>query len=222
MTEQTATLEATYAELQIRAAVVMLKVGGIICFPTDTLYALGADAFNAEAVARVFRAKGRDEDQGLPVLLSDAEQLRQVAIDIPDSAWKLASRYWPGALTMVVRRSPNLPDIVSGGAKTVAVRVPAHPIAREIIRELGRPVIGTSANRTGASDSLTMQDVNDDLGPWLDYTVGEGAIPAGQPSTIVDLTQARPHVLREGAVPSKDVIAAIAAPLPQGQAGSPG
>ena len=156
MTEQTATLEATYAELQIRAAVVMLKVGGIICFPTDTLYALGADAFNAEAVARVFRAKGRDEDQGLPVLLSDAEQLRQVAIDIPDSAWKLARRYWPGALTMVVRRSPNLPDIVSGGAKTVAVRVPAHPIAREIIRELGRPVIGTSANRTGASDSLTM------------------------------------------------------------------
>ena len=222
MTEQTATIEATYAELQIRAAIVMLKVGGIICFPTDTLYALGADAFNAEAVLRVFHAKGRDEDQGLPVLLSDAEQLHQVAIDIPESAWKLASRYWPGALTMVVRRSPDLPDIVSGGARTVAVRVPDHPIARQIIKELGRPVIGTSANRTGAPDSRTMQDVINDLGPWLDYTVGEGTLPAGQPSTIVDLTQARPHVLREGAVSSEDVIAAIAAPLPQGHAGSPG
>ena len=221
MTEQTATIEATYAELQIHAAVVMLKVGGIISFPTDTLYALGADAFNAEAVLRVFQAKGRDKDQGLPVLLSGAEQLHQVAIDIPESAWKLASRYWPGALTMVVRRSPDLPDIVSGGAKTVAVRVPDHPIARQIIEELGRPVIGTSANRTGAKDLRTMQDVISDLGPWLDYTVGEGTLPAGKPSTIVDLTQDRPHVLREGAVPSEDVIAAIAAPLPQGHAGFP-
>ncbi len=216
MTEHTVTSEATEREgdsdLQIRAAVVMLRVGGIICFPTDTLYALSADAFDPEAVERIYRAKGRDHGQGLPVLLADAVQLNQVAINIPDSAWKLARRYWPGALTMVVQRSPDLPDIVSGGATTVAVRVPAHPIARQLISELGRPVIGTSANRAGSPDARSLQDVLDELGPWLDYAVGEGTLPAGQPSTIVDLTTSRPQVLREGAIPSGEVMAAIAEP----------
>lgn len=214
MTDQTvvdeAEVQARDPELQIRAAVVMLRVGGIVCFPTDTLFALGADAFNAEAVERVYRAKGRDHGQGLPVLLADAEQLSKVAIDLPDSAWKLADRYWPGALTMVVKRSPDLPDIVSGGATTVAVRVPDHPTARDLIKEFGRPVIGTSANRSGSSDARSLDDVLEELGPWLDYAVGEGTLPAGQPSTIVDLTTSRPQVLREGAIPSDEVIAAIA------------
>ena len=202
--------QATDPELQIRAAVVMLRVGGIVCFPTDTLFALGADAFNAEAVERVYLAKGRDHGQGLPVLLADSQQLSKVAIDLPPSAWKLATRYWPGALTMVVKRSPDLPDIVSGGATTVAVRVPDHPVARELIREFGRPVIGTSANRSGGSDALVLEDVLEELGPWLDYAVGEGTLPAGQPSTIVDLTSSRPEVIREGAIPASEVIAAIA------------
>ena len=205
-----ATDQATDPELQIRAAVVMLRVGGIICFPTDTLFALGADAFDVNAVERIYRAKGRDHGQGLPVLLSDADQLSQVAIDVPDSAWKLANHYWPGALTMVVKRSPDLPDIVSGGAMTVAVRVPDHPIARKLIREFGRPVIGTSANRAGSSEARSMKDVMEELGPWLDYAVGEGTLPAGQPSTIVDLTASRPQVLREGAIPANDVMAVIA------------
>ena len=209
-----ATDQATDPELQIRAAVVMLRVGGIICFPTDTLFALGADAFDPDAVERIYRAKGRDHGQGLPVLLSDADQLSQVAIDIPDSAWKLANRYWPGALTMVVKRSPDLPEIVSGGATTVAVRVPDHPVARKLIRAFGRPVIGTSANRAGSSDARSMNDVMEELGPWLDYSVGEGTLPAGLPSTIVDLTASRPQVLREGAIPASEVMAAISDPDP--------
>ena len=209
-----ATDQATDPELQIRAAVVMLRVGGIICFPTDTLFALGADAFDPDAVERIYRAKGRDHGQGLPVLLSDADQLNQVAIDIPDSAWKLANRYWPGALTMVVKRSPDLPEIVSGGATTVAVRVPDHPVARKLIRAFGRPVIGTSANRAGSSDARSMNDVMEELGPWLDYSVGEGTLPAGLPSTIVDLTASRPQVLREGAIPASEVMAAISDPDP--------
>ena len=192
----------------------MLRVGGIICFPTDTLFALGADAFDPDAVERIYRAKGRDHGQGLPVLLSDADQLSQVAIDIPDSAWKLANRYWPGALTMVVKRSPDLPEIVSGGATTVAVRVPDHPVARKLIRAFGRPVIGTSANRAGSSDARSMNDVMEELGPWLDYSVGEGTLPAGLPSTIVDLTASRPQVLREGAIPASEVMAAISDPDP--------
>ena len=216
MTDKTAlgeaTDQATDPDLQIRAAVVMLRVGGIICFPTDTLFALGADAFDPEAVERIYRAKGRDHGQGLPVLLADAEQLSQVAVDVPDSAWKLARRYWPGALTMVVKRSPDLPEIVSGGAATVAVRVPDHPVARQLIRAFGRPVIGTSANRAGSSDARSMKDVMEELGPWLDYAVGEGTLPAGKPSTIVDLTTARPQVLREGAIATKDVLATIAEP----------
>ncbi len=214
MTDKTAvgeaTDQATDPELQIRAAVVMLRVGGVICFPTDTLYALGADPFDVGAVERIHRAKGRDHEKPLPVLLADIEQLTQVAIDVPDNAWKLARRYWPGALTMVVKRSPDISEIVSGGLTTLAVRVPDHPIARKLIREFGRPVIGTSANRAGGADSHSLDDVLRELGPWLDYAVGEGTLPAGQPSTIVDLTASHPQVLREGAIPADEVMAAIA------------
>ena len=96
------------------------------------------------------------------------------------------------------------------GQQTVAVRVPDHPVVRDLIKEFGRPVIGTSANRSGSSDARSLDDVLEELGPWLDYAVGEGTLPAGQPSTIVDLTTSRPQVLREGAIPSDEVIAAIA------------
>ena len=154
----------------------------------------------------MFRAKGRDREHGLPVLLADAGQLSQVAINVPRSAELLASRFWPGALTMVLRRSPDLPAIVSGGAPTVAVRVPAHPIPIRLIRELGNPIVGTSANRSGERDPVTMAEVEAQIGPWLDYVFSDdAAAPHGEPSTIVDLTTRRPRILREGAVSTADI-----------------
>lgn len=183
-----------------RAAVLLLKVGGIVAFPTDTLYGLGVDAFNAAAVERVFLAKGRPLDQGLPVLLADASQLGLVAVSVSDQALALAERFWPGALTLVLQRSPDLPAVVSGGAATVAVRVPDHPVPLRLVRELGNPITGTSANKTGAPDPVTAEEVEAQLGPWLDYVIDLGPAPVGAPSTIVDMSGARPRILREGAI----------------------
>lgn len=195
---------ATLSDLdaKVRAAALLLKVGGMVAFPTDTLYGLGVDAFNADAVERVFLAKGRARDQGLPVLLADVSQLDQVATDVPPAALRLADRFWPGALTMVLRRSPNLPAVVSGGGFTVAVRVPAHPVPVRLVRELGGPITGTSANKSGAPDPVTAAEVEAQLGPWLDYVIDLGTAPRGEPSTIVDMSTPRPRILREGAIPA--------------------
>ena len=198
------------SDLRVRAAVVMLRAGGVIAFPTDTLFGVGADAFNVEAVERVFTAKGRDREHGLPVLIADASQIQQVAVNVSKAADHLASKFWPGALTLVLRRSSNLPAIVSGGVETVAVRVPDHPIPARIIRSLGHPIVGTSANRAGASDPVTMAEVEEQIGPWLDYVFEDETFgPRGEPSTIVDMTTRRPRVLREGAVTSEEIFQAL-------------
>ena len=202
--------EPQESDLRIQTAVVMLRAGGVIAFPTDTLYGVGADAFNVEAVERVFTAKGRDREHGLPVLIADSGQICQVAVNVSKAADHLASRFWPGALTLVLRRSPELPAIVSGGVPTVAVRVPAHPIPVRIIRALGNPIVGTSANRAGESDPVTMAEVEEQIGPWLDYVFEDDAFePHGEPSTIVDMTTRRPRVLREGAVTSEEIFHAL-------------
>ena len=202
--------ETPESDLRIRAAVVILRAGGVIAFPTDTLYGLGADAFNVEAIERVFTAKGRDREHGLPVLIADATQIRQVAVNVSKAADHLATKFWPGALTLVLKRSPDLPAIVSGGVPTVAVRVPNHPIPVRIIRTLGNPIVGTSANRAGSEDSTTIAEVEDRIGPWLDYVFEDDSFePQGEPSTIVDMTTRRPRVLREGAVTSEEIFQAL-------------
>jgi L-threonylcarbamoyladenylate synthase len=202
-------LPLTDMELRIHAAVLVLKAGGIVAYPTDTLYGLGADAFNMEAVERVFAAKGRDRDHGLPVLIADIGQLDQVAVEVSAAALQLARCFWPGALTLVLKRSPQLPAIVSGGAPTVAVRIPNHEVPLALVRQLGNPIIGTSANRTGASDPVTAMEVDEQIGPWLDYIIDVGETPRGEPSTIVDMTGQEPRILREGALPAEEVLDAL-------------
>lgn len=197
------------SDLHIRAAAIVLKAGGIVAFPTDTLYGLGADAFNAEAVERIFSAKERDRSHGLPILIGSSGQLSQVAVKVSREAAMLAERFWPGALTLVLHRSPSVPDIVSGGGSTIAVRVPDHPVTLHLIEYAGGPIVGTSANRTGASDAASPEQVEEQLGPWLDYVIHAGSTPEGKPSTIVDMTTPKPQVLREGAVSSEDIFEAL-------------
>lgn len=177
-----------------------LQQGGVVAFPTDTFYGLAADTLCVSGIARVFRIKGRWERMALPVLLSDARELSGVAIDIPDVAWRLAERFWPGALTLVLKRASAVPEIVSGGKDTVGVRVPDDPVARELIRRLGRPLTGTSANPTGTPAARTADEVRALLGAKVDFVIDGGARPGGQPSTVLDLTGAVPSILRSGKI----------------------
>ena len=199
----------TDLDRKVRAAALLLRVGGIVAYPTDTLYGLGVDAFNAAAVERVFLAKGRARDQGLPVLLADASQLELVATNVSHQAMRLAEHFWPGALTIVLRRSPDLPAVVSGGAPTVAVRVPNHEVPVRLVRELDSPITGTSANKTGAADPVSVEEVEAQLGPWLDYIIDLGPAPQGEASTIVDMSNARPRILREGAISTSAILEAL-------------
>ena len=177
-----------------------LNRGGVVAFPTDTLYGLGADAFSHQAVARVFDVKGRAAASGLPLLIAEAADLDKVAVDITDLARSLAEEFWPGPLTLVLRRSSRVPAIVTGGLDTVAVRVPDHPVPRALARLLGRPITGTSANPAGGPDPVTADDVRTLLGEAVDYIIDGGPSPLGSPSTILDLSGPRPAILRAGAL----------------------
>ena len=130
-------------------AVEVLRNGGVAAIPTDTVYGLAAHGLDAAAVGRVFEVKGRPAGMALPLLLADTRDLPLCCVDVPDSALSLAAAFWPGSLTLVLRRSDAVPDIVAAGGATVAVRVPDHPVPREIARRLGSPITGTSANRSG-------------------------------------------------------------------------
>ena len=191
---------------QIAQGVASLKAGGVVVFPTDTLYGVGADVFNLPALRRVFALKGRPLGLALPVLVSAWEQVESVAQDIPEIGCRLAQRFWPGPLTLVLSRSVRLPDLVTGGLDTVAVRMPDHPIPLALAREFGGPITGTSANPSGEADLLTLEAVEAQLGSGVDYIISCGSAPAGIPSTVVDVTTGEPRLLRQGALSFETVV----------------
>lgn len=195
-------------ERQVALAVDLLREGGVVAYPTDTLYGLGADAFNEQAVERVFVIKGRPHGMPLPLLLADADALAQVASDVPPLARVLAERFWPGALTLVIPRSAKVPELVSGRGWKVGVRVPDHPVPRELARRLGAPITGTSANKSGGPDPKTAEDVRKQLGKTVDMVIEGGGLPAGQPSTVLDLTGPSPRIVRAGAITKEALEAA--------------
>lgn len=177
--------------------------------PTDTLYGLAADAFSLPALERIFAIKRRPAEFSLPLLVSCWDQLETVASQIPESAHRLARRFWPGPLTIVLPKAEQLPDRVTGGKDTVAVRMPDHPVALDIIRRLGRPITGTSANRSGKQDLLEHDAVSTELGGDVDYIVKTGPQPKGAPSTVIGLTTTFPELLRKGALPMDEILREI-------------
>lgn len=189
---------------QVKEAVQILKKGGVIVFPTDTVYGLGADAFNSKAVERVYEIKKRPRHLPFPLLLSDVSQVTMIAESVPDIGWFLASRFWPGGLTLVLPKAASLPTYLTKGP-SVAVRVPNHPICLAIIKRLGRPVIGTSANISGRPSSLTADKVKQQLGDKVDLIIDGGKCPGGGESTIVDVTGDRPIVLRQGIIAQYEI-----------------
>jgi L-threonylcarbamoyladenylate synthase len=191
--------EAPHALLR---AIELLLQGQPIAFPTDTVYGIGAHAFLQEGVARLYAAKGRPTHQPIPLLLPDVAAVEAVCIDIPPLVWQLAERFWPGGLSLILRRAPSVPDIVTAGGPTVAVRVPDHPLVRELCQQLDAPLAATSANRHGQPPPITADGVESELGGRIPLLLDGGLCPGGVASTILDLTVSPPAILREGPVPA--------------------
>jgi L-threonylcarbamoyladenylate synthase len=196
-------------------AVRLLAKGRLVAFPTDTFYALGANALDEAAVMRVFAAKRRPLSAALPVFVADRDQWRALVIDLPDAAGRLADRFWPGALTIVCRRAPEVPALLAGGGETVGIRQPALPIVLGLCGALGGPIVGTSANRHGGPAPVTAIQVVLDLGPEVDMILDGGRCPLARPSTVIDVTRHPPMIVREGAVPLaavREIIGEVVAP----------
>ena len=208
VTSESLNIPASFDE-ELEGAVRLLREGGVAAIPTDTLYGLAAHAFNSDAIERVFAIKERPDGMALPVLLSGTEQLPTVALKAPEAARLLADAYWPGPLTLIVRKAESLPMRLTAGQATVAVRVPAHPVPRELARRLGRPITGTSANISGASDPQSLDELRLQVGKRVDCVVSAGPVPAGTASTIVDLTADEPRLIREGAIPFAKIAAQL-------------
>ncbi|MCL4395281.1 MAG: L-threonylcarbamoyladenylate synthase [Chloroflexi bacterium] len=184
----------------IAVAADILRTGGLVAYPTDTLYGLGARCWLPEAIAKIFVAKGRAENRPLPLLLAESADMLEVAQSIPIAAWRLAAVFWPGALTIVLPKHPRVPDIVTAAGPTVAVRVPDHAIAVALIRAVGAPIAGTSANKSGGPPPLDAGEVAAQLGGRIDAILDGGRCPGGVESTVLDLSGELPRLLRRGAV----------------------
>jgi L-threonylcarbamoyladenylate synthase len=184
-----------------------LRTGGLLVYPTETLYALGGRALDADAAARVREAKGRAEDKALPLIAADPQQARGLFETWPEAAETLAERFWPGPLTLVLPASAAVPREVLAGGNSVGVRVPGRELPRRLCRAAG-PLIATSANRSGEPPATRCADALAAVGAWVTMAL-DGGTCAGAPSTIVDLCGVAPRVLREGAIPRAVVLAAL-------------
>ena len=193
----TGVLKLTVAELR-RAADLILS-GGVVAIPTETVYGLAADPFNADAVRRVFAVKGRGAEKALPLIAADVDQVAQAAVLSP-RARRLAERFWPGPLTLILEPAARLPDVLTGGATGIAIRVTGHAVARALCAACERPLTATSANRSGQPPSARPDEVAAALGEELDALLDDGVTPGGAVSTIVDLTGDQPGLIRPGAI----------------------
>jgi L-threonylcarbamoyladenylate synthase len=185
---------------RIRKAAKIIKEGGLVAFPTETVYGLGADAFNPRAVVKIFEAKNRPLDDPLIVHISEKGDLFKLTKDIPDIVSGLTDEFWPGPLTLVLKRTEIIPDIVTAGLDTVAIRMPANEIALTLIRESKTPIAAPSANLFGGPSPVTAQHVIDDLNGRIDLIIDGGKSLVGVESTVLDLTQEVPSILRPGGV----------------------
>jgi len=193
------------AEGSLAEAIAVLKGSGLVAYPSDTVYGLGAAASDERAVTRVFAAKGRLSEKALSLLLADIEDMAPLCADVPPAAQLLAERFWPGPLTLVLRRSPAFQSAALGGGDNVALRVPDHLFLRELIRALGEPITGTSANRSGRPSCRTAREVRRQLGSAVDLIIDGGPTRAGPESTVIDITPEQVTMLRGGAIPRSEV-----------------
>jgi L-threonylcarbamoyladenylate synthase len=195
----------------IRRAADVLRSGGLVAFPTETVYGLGANALDAAAVAKIFAAKGRPPNNPLIVHVARIEQARELAAEWPVSAAALAERFWPGPLTLVLAKRSLVPDIVTAGAATVGLRIPAHPVAQALLEAAGIPIAAPSANRSNEISPTTAEHVLKSLSGRIDIVLDGGPTTGGLESTVLDLTTTPPRILRPGLVSPGEIEEAIGA-----------
>lgn len=189
----------------IRRASSLVKNGGLIIYPTDTVYGLGCNPFNVKAVERIFEIKGKRKEKPLPILGSNIRIVKKIA-QINDQAMKVIRKFWPGPLTIIVPRRPYLPDIVTCRQKSVGVRIPNHFVAIRLISLCGGVLVGTSANKTGLKPPNTAHEASEQLGERVDAILDDGLAPLCQSSSVLDLTSVRPKMLREGPIKLEEVL----------------
>jgi len=188
----------------IKQALDVLRTGGLVAFPTDTVYGVGALAFNGKAVESIYIVKDRLIEKAIPVLIGEESDLEKVGMDIPDIAYKLATRFWPGPLTVLVPKKPTLPESVSA-TDTIGVRVPDHGVARALLRAAG-PMAVTSANISGQQSPSTAEEVFAQLSGRIELIIDGGKTPGGVPSTLVDCTGKEIKILRDGPIALEDLL----------------
>ncbi len=206
---------------EIEQAVAVLRAGGLVAFPTETVYGLGADASNPEAVRRIFEVKSRPATHPVIVHLADAVQLANWAREIPEPARRLARRFWPGPLTVILRRARGVSDVVTGGQDTVALRVPAHPVAQQLLARFGGGIAAPSANRHGRVSATTADHVRREFGNAVACVLDGGEAKVGIESTIIDLSGASAVLLRPGWITAGEIEEALGTPLAAAAAGAP-
>lgn len=206
-------------EAELARAVQLLRAGELVAFPTETVYGLGADAANPQAVAKIFTAKERPPDHPLIVHLASAASIDAWAREVPDAAYKLAAAFWPGPLTLILKRAHQVPDAVTGGQDTVGLRVPDHPLALALLAEFGGGIAAPSANRHGRISPTTAAHVLAELGDAVSLVLDGGPCQVGIESTIVDLSRGTPVILRPGAISAADISRVIGAAPEEGLAG---
>lgn len=197
----------------IQQAADQILAGGIVAFPTETVYGLGANAFDEKAAMHVYEAKGRPSDNPLIVHIADFEQIRDVAKHVPKSAAMLMKAFWPGPLTIIFEKNQNIPDSITGGLSTVAVRMPANQIARDFIRACGVPIAAPSANTSGRPSPTRASHVLEDLNGRVHAIIDGGEVLLGLESTIVDVCHEKPRVLRTGFISSDEISDVIGMPV---------
>ncbi|ASJ02281.1 threonylcarbamoyl-AMP synthase [Thermococcus profundus] len=196
-------------ERRLRVAARFIREGELVAFPTETVYGLGGDALNRDAVLKIFKAKGRPADNPLIVHIADFEMLYELAREVPKEAELLAKRFWPGPLTLVLPKAEKVPKETTGGLDSVAVRMPSHEIALALIRESGRPIAAPSANISGKPSPTLAEHVIDDFYGRIACIVDGGETPIGVESTVIDLTSWPPVLLRPGGLPLEEIEKAV-------------
>ena len=192
-----------------------------MAFPTETVYGLGADASNPAAVKKIFTAKGRPADHPVIVHIADMSELKHWAAEVPRAAWLLAEKFWPGPLTMVLKRSPHVNDLISGGQNSIGLRVPGHPVAQQLLKAFGGGIAAPSANKFGRLSPTTAEHVREELGNAVEMVLDGGPCDVGIESTIVDLTIDPPAILRPGRVSVQQIADALLVPLGESAADRP-
>lgn len=200
-------------EKDIELAVKILKEGGLVAFPTETVYGLGADATNLSAIEKVFLAKQRPMDHPVIVHLGDISQLSRWAMDVSPLAFKLAHAFWPGPLTLILKKSSIVFEAVTGGQDTVGIRIPNHPVTLKLLKKFGGGIVGPSANRFGRISPTTADAVREELGDVVDYILEGGQSAVGVESTIIDMSDNQPVILRPGMITAEQIEAVLQQPV---------